>query len=133
MVSSRLFAGLLLASSSAAVAGLYDQPWSAVEPADASTVRKEFPASITQIDGRSTSNPKRSEAVAPGKHVVTIRFETARVNQSEAEATRELDLNLEPCTRYRIAARRTTGTKWEPQVYTEPISECARKFQKPAS
>ena len=125
----RLSLPLLLAST-AALAGAYDQPWSMVEPGDRSEVRKEFPAAITQIDGQSVRDTRRPDAVAPGKHSVTIRFETGRVNQSEAEATRVMELELAPCTRYRVVAQRTQGTKWEPQAYPEPISECARKFGK---
>jgi hypothetical protein len=120
----------LLAGSTLAMAGAYDQPWSMVEPGDRSEVRKEFPAAITQIDGQSVRDTRRPDAVAPGKHSVTIRFETARVNQSEAEATRVVEMDLAPCTRYRVVARRQQGTKWDPQVYAEPISECARKFGK---
>jgi hypothetical protein len=132
-MANRRLPALLLFVSASAFAGVYDQPWSVVEPADASTVRKEFPAAITQIDGQSTRDTRRPEAVAPGKHRITIRFETSRVNQSEAETTRQVEMDLEACTRYRVAAQRTTGTQWEPKVYSEKISECARKFQKPAS
>jgi hypothetical protein len=111
-----------------ALAGPYDRPWSVVEGADPSTVRKEFRPAITQIDGRSTRDPRESDALEPGKHQVKIRFETGRVTQSPAEAERLLELELAPCTRYRIAAQRTTGTQWEPKVYSEKIGECARKF-----
>src|SRR5512135_2123878 len=113
---------LLLFACTTAVAGVYDQPWSMVEPGDRSEVRKEFPAAITQIDGQSVRDTRRPDAVAPGKHSVTIRFETGRVNQSESEATRVVEMELAPCTRYRVVAQRQTGTKWEPQVYPEPIS-----------
>lgn len=123
-------APLLLIASTAALAGVYDQPWSTVEPGDRSEVRKEFPAAITQIDGQSVRDTRRPDAIAPGKHSVTIRFETGRVNQSEAEATRVMEMELQPCTRYRVVAQRQQGTKWDPQVYPEPISECARKFGK---
>jgi hypothetical protein len=123
---------LFLVACTAAVAGVYDQPWSAVEPGDRSEVRKEFPAAITQIDGQSVRDPRRPDAIAPGKHSITIRFETARVNQSESEATRVVEMDLAPCTRYRIVAQRQQGTKWDPQAYPEPISECAHKFQKPS-
>jgi hypothetical protein len=59
---------------------------------------------------------------------VKIRFQTGRVAQSPAEEERLLDLDLEGCTRYRIAAQRTTGTQWQPKVYSEKIGECTRKF-----
>jgi hypothetical protein len=132
-MAPRLSPLLLLLVPAAVLAGAYDQPWSMVEPGDRSEVRKEFPAAITQIDGQSVRDTRRPDAVAPGKHAITIRYETGRMNQSEAEATRVVDMELAPCTRYRIVAKRDSGTKWNPQVYPEPISECTRKFQKPAS
>jgi hypothetical protein len=113
-----------------ALAGQYDQPYALVEPADRSPTREEFPPSITQIDGESTRNPRKSDPIAPGKHRVTVRFETARVAQSPQETTRELDMELVACTRYRIAARRVGATNWEPKVYSEAIPECKRKFEK---
>ena len=130
---TRRFSILLLAASASAFAGVYDRPWSTVETADHSAVRKEFPAAITRIDGQSTRDTRRPDPIEPGKHQITIRYETGRVNQSEAESTRVVEMDLEPCTRYRIAAQRQEGTKWEPKVYSEAISECVRKFQKPAS
>ena len=116
-----------LAATAAAAAG-YDRPWSVVEPADESQVRKEFRPAITQIDGKSTREPRDSNAVEPGRHTVKVRFETGRVTQSPEEMERLLDLDLAPCTRYRIAAQRTTGTQWEPKVYPEKIGECTKKF-----
>jgi len=117
-------------AATAAAAGAYDRPWSIVEGADESTVRKEFRPAITQVDGKSTRSPRESDALEPGKHQVKIRFETGRVNQSPAEAERVLELELEACTRYRIAAQRTSGTKLKPKVYPEKIGECVRKFAK---
>ena len=105
------------------------RPWSAVEPADRSETRQEFPPAITQIDGQSTKNPRETQTLEPGPHKVTIRFETGRVQQSSSEVTREVEIAGEPCTRYRIAARRTGGTSWEPKVYPEKIGECARQFK----
>ena len=116
--------------TSAAFAGMYDQPYAIVEPMDRSTVREEFPPAITKIDGESTRNPRRSDPISPGKHKITVRFETARVTQSPAETTRELEIDLQPCTLYRIAARRVNTTEWEPKVYSEPLAECVKKFQK---
>jgi hypothetical protein len=124
-----LLASFPAIAATAAIAA-YDGPWAIVEGADASSVRKEFRPAITQIDGRSTRNTMESDALAPGKHQVKIRFETGRMNQSQEEAERVLDLELAPCTRYRIAAARTTGTQWEPKVYPEKIGECERKFAK---
>jgi hypothetical protein len=129
---SRLPAWIVAAlAAGTAFAGAYDRPWAIVESGDRSDTRQEFPVAITQVDGQSTRSPRGGDALEPGKHTVRVRFETARVQQSEAEKSRDLDLTLEPCMRYRIAARRTTstGTEWEPKVYPEKIGECARKFK----
>ena len=126
----RMWAAMALAAT-AALAGPYDKPWAVVESGDGSQTRQEYSAAITQVDGRSTRNPRESDALEPGKHTIRVRFDTARVQQSEAEKSRDLELVLEPCTRYRIVARRTqpTGTQWEPKVYPEAIGECKRKFK----
>ena len=124
----RAIAGVALLSASA-FAGMYDQPYALVERQDRSQVQEEFPVAVTKIDGKSTRNPRKSDPIPPGKHLVTIRFETARVAQSPAEQTRELEMTLEPCTRYLIAAKRD-GIKWEPKIYSEPIGECVKKFNK---
>jgi len=108
----------------------FESPWAIVETADKSDVRKEFPIAITQVDGKSTRDPRQSDPIAPGKHVITVRFSTGRVTQSPAEEVREIQMDLEACTLYRIAAKRTTGTNWEPKVYSEPLGECTKKFGK---
>jgi hypothetical protein len=126
------FAALSVLALPAAIAGEYDQPYAIVEAGERSQVREEFPPAITQIDGKSTRNPRRSDPIAPGKHRVTVRFETGRVTQSSDEVSREIEIEMAPCTLYRVAARRT-GITWEPKVYPEPIGECTRKFgKKPA-
>jgi hypothetical protein len=115
-------------AAAGALAGPYDKPYALVEAADRSPSREEFPPAITRIDGESTRNPRKSVPVEPGQRRVTVRFETARVAQGPDETTRELDMQLEACTRYRIAARRVGATHWEPKVYSEAIPECKRKF-----
>ena len=129
MSTSRAAILLALAATSVLAAGPYDEPYAIVEAADRSDTRKEFPASITKIDGQSTRNPRRSDPLPPGKHQITIRYDTGRVNQSPEAAMRTLEIDLEACTRYRIAAQRTQGTEWEPHVYQEQIGECVRKFK----
>jgi hypothetical protein len=116
-------------AAGAAFGGMYDRPWATIEAADRSEARQEFPPAITQVDGKSTRNPRESDPLEPGKHTVKIRFETGRVTQGPGDEVRDMELDLQPCTRYRIAARRTQGKEWEPQVYTEKIGECARKFK----
>ncbi len=130
MARSRvLLAGALLASSAFA-AGPYDAPYALVEAGDPSQVRQEFVPAITKIDGSSTARTRRAEAVAPGKHTVKIRFQTARVTQSPADEERDVQIDAQACVRYRLVAARTSGTSWEPKVYEEKIGECERKFKK---
>ena len=128
-MTRRLAVVVALLAATGASAGSFDQPYALVETGDRSPTREEFPLAVTRIDGESTRNTRRSDPVVPGKHRVTVRFETARVAQSPAQATRELDLDLAACTRYRIAARRVGATNWEPKVYSEAIPECKRKFE----
>jgi hypothetical protein len=116
--------------ATAVLAGPYDKPYAIVEAGDANAVREEFVPAITKVDGVSTRNTRRTDPVEPGKHRVTVRYETARVSQSQKEVAREVEMDLEPCTLYRVVARRTGGTEWEPKVYSEAIGECARKFKK---
>jgi hypothetical protein len=128
-----MFAACALIASGGAVAALYDSPWAIVDAADPSQVRKDFAPAITHVDGASTRDPRQSDPIAPGKHQITIRFETGRVTQAPSESTRVVDIDALGCTRYRIAAHRTGGTNWEPVVYQEPIGECVAKFRKPGS
>ena len=121
---------LLLVASSALAQGMYSKPYAIVEQGQKSPTRNEDRVAITKIDGKSTRNVRRSDPIEPGKHTVTVRFTTARVAQSPAEESRELQMDLEACTRYRVAARRVDSVNWEPKVYSEPIGECVKKFQK---
>jgi hypothetical protein len=129
-MTRRPAAAIAVLACTAALAGPYDRPYALVEAADRSPTREEFPPAITRIDGESTRNPRKSDPIEPGKHRVTVRFETARVPQSPEETTRELELDLAACTRYRIAARRVGVANWEPKVYSEAIPECRSKFGK---
>ena len=113
-----------------AFAGMYDQPYAIVESGDASEVRKEARLSINKVDGKSTRNPRKSDPIAPGKHTITLNFESAR--GIFRPASLDVEIDLEACTRYRIVAMYEvkTGGEWKPKVYSEPIGECFRKFKK---
>ena len=114
----------------AALAGMYDQPYAIVESGDASELRKEARLAISKVDGRSTRNPRKSDPIAPGKHSITLHFESARGIFRPTSLDFEID--LQPCTRYRIVANYEvkTGGDWKPIVYSESIGECVRKFKK---
>jgi len=129
---SKLFLAPAFLVATTAVAGLYDQPYALIERGDASETRKEARVAITKVDGRSTRDPRRSDPLAPGKHVITLHYETARGDFRPEFLDVEID--LEACTRYRIVASYESrmGPDWKPKVYAEPIPECASKFAKKA-
>ncbi|MBK7660915.1 MAG: hypothetical protein IPJ28_18185 [Betaproteobacteria bacterium] len=128
-----LLAAVAATFAATALAGPYDQPYAIVESGSKSEVRKEVPAAVTKVDGASTKNPRRSDPIPPGLHKVTVAFESAKGQVGERE--RVLDMNLEPCTRYRVVAKVENATRpeWEPKVYPEPIGECKKKFGTPAA
>ncbi len=114
----------------AAFAGMYDQPYAIVESGDASDMRKEARLAISKVDGQSTRNPRKSDPIAPGKHTITLHFESAR--GIFRPASLDVEIDLQACTRYRIVANYEvkTGGDWKPKVYSEPIGECVKKFKK---
>ena len=112
----------------AAVAGMYDQPYAIVEVGDRSDVNKEARLAITKVDGQSPRSSRKTDPLPPGKHVFSLHFESARgVFRPE---TRDIEIDLEACTRYRVVAsyELKTGPDWKPKVYSEPIGECRKKF-----
>lgn len=119
---------LMTLAAGAAAAGPYDQPYCLVETGDNSEVRKEARASVTKVDGKSTNSTQRPEPIAPGKHVLTVSFSSARGNFRPD--SQDLALELEPCVRYRAVAvyEANSGPDWKPKVHSEPIGECRKKF-----
>lgn len=123
---------LLLAGMAAfpAFGGAYDSPYGIVESGERSDVRKELPVLVNAVDGISTRNPRYSDPIAPGKHQVQVVFASDRL--SSAKAFRWLELDVQPCTRYRVVAAYETRVRlapWEPRIYVEPIGECKAKFR----
>jgi hypothetical protein len=114
----------------AAFAGMYDQPYAIVESGTASEVRKEARVAISRVDGKSTRNPRRSDPIEPGKHLITLHFESAR--GIFRPTSLDVEIDLQPCTLYRIVANyeSKTGGDWKPKVYSEPLGECVKKFKK---
>lgn len=116
----------LIASS--AFSASFKEPYALVESGDASEVRKEARVAITKVDGESVRSTRQADPIAPGSHRLMVHFTSAR-GQFRPEY-RELAVDLEPCTRYRVVAvyQSKTGGDWTPRVYSEPIGECRRKF-----
>jgi hypothetical protein len=117
-------------AATAAMAGMYDQPYALMERGDPSEVRKEATVAITQVDGKSTRDARRTDPIAPGKHLIRLHFDTAR-GQFRPEF-QEVEMDFEACTRYRVVAsyENQLGPDWKPKVYSEPIVECRKKFAK---
>ena len=125
-----LLAVVLASLAPASLAGPYDQPYAIVESGDASEIRKEARIAISKVDDRSTRNSRKSDPIAPGKHRISLHFESAR--GIFRPTSLDIELELEACTRYRIVAsyESKTGGDWKPRIYSEPIGECVRKFKK---
>jgi hypothetical protein len=89
-------------------------------------VREEFVPAISQIDGKSTRNTRRSDPIEPGKHVDhgALRDGPRRPGLERGGA----EGRDEPggCTRYRVVAHRKDSVNWEPKVYSEPIANARR-------
>jgi len=124
-----LLAILLLTAALPATAGPYDQPYAIVESGAAAEARNEGRVVISKIDGSSTRDPRRSDPIKPGKRTISVRFQSSRGMFRPQNL--DLQLDLEPCTRYLIVAsyESKSGPTWTPKVYPEPIAECRKKFK----
>lgn len=124
-----VFPALLLLTVLSAAAGPYDRPYAIVESGAAAEARNEGRVTIRKIDGASTRDPRRSDPVEPGKRMITVGFQSSR--GMFRPQSLDLELNLEPCTRYLIVAsyESKSGPTWTPKIYPEPIAECRKKFK----
>jgi hypothetical protein len=109
-------------------AGPYDEPYALVEGGIRSALRKELPAAISAVDGRSTLRTRYATALTPGRHRVDVYLNVSTGPFYKHYRTIELD--AAPCTRYRIVAayQNLTHLEWIPVIYPEPIGECAARF-----
>ena len=125
----RFLLAIPLLTALSAAAGPYDQPYAIVETGAAAEPRNEGRVTIRKIDGRSTSDPRRSDPIEPGKRTISIGFQSSR--GMFRPQSLDIQLDLEPCMRYRIVAvyESKSGPTWTPKVYPEPIAECRKKFK----
>ena len=130
MKGNLLAAFALALTAGIAQAGMYDKPYAIVESGNNSETRKESRVAITKVDGKSTRNARKTDPIEPGKHKITLHFESARGNFRPEYL--DIEMDLEACTRYRVVAQYEvkTGPDWKPHVYSEPIGECKKKFAK---
>ena len=101
-----------------------DGPYALFESGDRSAARKELPVQISAIDGESPMSGRVREAVKPGRRVVDVYLPAAVGPYSKQ--WRQLRIDAEACTRYRIVAayENLTHLEWTPVIYPEPIGEC---------
>ena len=123
-----LVAAMIAAS---AWAGLFDQPYALVESGDRKPAQQEDVIGLSRIDGKSPRNPRRSDPLPPGRHSIQVHYSSARAAVI-VDDLQTIELELEPCKRYRIAAKYEAdyvSGKWAPVVQkVEDIGECKRKF-----
>lgn len=114
--------------ATAASGGAYDQPYALVERGMTSDTRKEVSLGITALDGKTVRNPRRTDPITPGKHTISVRFESMRYKFRPER--QDIELDLQACTRYQIVASYEikSGPNWKPKVYAEPIGECKKMF-----
>lgn len=118
----------VLAGGGCAAVGPFDEPYALFETGLRSAVRKELPVIINSVDGKYYRDPRRPGPFKPGKHVLEVHFTTALGPSWKHRKTVEID--ADPCSRYRIVARydNLTHVEWTPVIYPEPIGECVARF-----
>jgi len=118
-----------MALCAVAAAGPYDQPYGLIESGQRLQAQKQEPAAMSRIDGVSVRNPRKSDPLTPGKHVVDVSFSSSRT--VVGDTLQAIEIDVQPCKRYRIAAKYQSQVSgnWEPVLQAvEDIGECKRKF-----
>lgn len=108
----------------------FSEPYALIESGRASTPRRQVPVGVTQIDGRRTRNSMRSDPIAPGRRQVTLSLSSS-ARAVVHEPLRTIEIDAEPCKRYRIVAQYEVAMsgRWQPVMQTvEDIGECRRRF-----
>jgi hypothetical protein len=86
-----------------------------------------YDVTIISVDGEHYIQRGVPIVVAPGEHKVVVQGPRSAAASFGSERT--LTLNVEPCTRYWLEARKSNplGQDFEPAVnYKEPIAGCGR-------
>jgi len=120
---------LLVLAAVAAIAGCAtNQPYAQLDGYRWSKVGlNTFDVTIISVDGEHYVQRGVPIMITPGQHKIIVQGPpTAGFRYGEQ---RTLDLNVEPCTRYWLEARKQNSLQqtFEPAVnYQEPISGCNR-------
>jgi len=125
----QFLAPLLLAATTAAFAqGMYSSPYAIVETGQRDDINRYATVGITKVDGKSTADPRRTDPIPPGKHVIRIAFDSGR-GRFQPDY-RDVQIDFEPCKLYTVVAKyeNRLGPDWEVKVGEQPLGECLRKF-----
>ena len=112
-------ASLLMAGALA-----YQSPYVMFEAAARSPVRDVHPATIMRVDG-AHAGPHRAGPLTPGVHEIEVSLPGPMAVGKPTRQT--LVIDAQPCTRYFVAAARSSRTSRDWQAYverSEAIGEC---------
>ncbi len=115
----------ILISGGAALAA---EPWAVIDGTDWPKVEPySAPVTIASIDGKDYLKETR-RTLAPGMH--KLEFITTRTTRaSKLRQTREIDIELKPCTVYYFYAKHPSkfADEWELKILRESaITKCGR-------
>ena len=123
LASAALVAGCVAASACAT-----NEPFSQLDGYRWNKVAlNTYDVTIVSVDGTSYIQRNVPIMIAPGQHKIVVQG--PRTAGFKFGAERTLELNVQPCTRYWLEARKTTALSqdFEPAVnYEEPIAGCNR-------
>jgi len=108
--------------------GMYSEPYALFEAEQKNVPADTRPAFVMRIDGKNVAI-NRNDPVKPGRHEVEVSIPGPPGMSDPDRDT--LAIDARPCTRYYLAARRSSPTArdWKAFVAgTEPIRECASQF-----
>jgi len=111
-----------------AARGGYAKPYALFEPQQQMQVADTRPAFVVKIDGSNVSIDS-SDPVPPGMRTVVVSIPGPKGMSNPRRAT--LTIDAKPCTRYYLAARRSSPTARDWSAFiagSEPIGECVRRF-----
>jgi hypothetical protein len=121
-------AAIAILAGGCAGSGMYSEPYALFEAEQKNVPADTRPAFVMRIDGANVAI-NRNDPVKPGRHVVEVSIPGPPGLSDPDRDT--LTIDARPCTRYFLAARRSSPTArdWKAFVTgTEPIRECSSKF-----
>jgi hypothetical protein len=121
-------AAAALLAGACAGSGMYSEPYALFEAEQKNVPADTRPAFVMKVDGGNVAI-NRNDPVKPGRREVEVSIPGPPGMSDPDRDT--LSIDAKPCTRYFLAARRSSPTArdWKAFVSgTEPIRECASQF-----